>query len=78
MLNHPLVTALLYCVGAGLIVHQIWRPASAWAGRPRCCVHPVLLEPFPGRHAEWLEVMLFVAGVLLLLVEIFLIPGFGL
>jgi membrane-bound serine protease (ClpP class) len=32
---------------------------------------------FLGGTADWFEVILFLAGVLLLLVEIFVIPGFG-
>ena len=79
ILNHPLVTALLFVVGLIALYIEFAAPGIGLGGLTALlCFTLFFWSRFLGGTAEWLEVMLFVAGVLLLLVEIFLIPGFGL
>ncbi len=79
VLNHPAVTALLFVVGLIALYIEFASPGIGLGGLTALlCFALFFWSRFLGGTAEWLEVMLFAAGMLLLLVEVFLIPGFGL
>lgn len=78
-LSHPVVTPFLLSLGfLGLLV-ELKTPGFGLAGGAGL----LALTLFFGSHliiglAGWEELILFGAGIVLLLVEIFLVPGFGL
>ncbi len=78
VLNHPLVTGLLFVVGLIALYVEFASPGIGLGGLiALVCFVVFFWSRFLGGTAEWLEVILFGAGVVLLLVEVFVIPGFG-
>jgi membrane-bound serine protease (ClpP class) len=78
VLNHPLVTGLLFVVGLIALYVEFASPGIGLGGLiALVCFAVFFWSRFLGGTAEWLEVILFGAGVILLLVEVFVIPGFG-
>ncbi len=77
-LNHPLITALLFIVGAIALFVELSAPGVSVGGLlSGLCFSLFFWSRFLQGTAGWLEVILFVAGVIFILVEIFVIPGFG-
>jgi len=77
-LTHPAISSLLLAVGIFGLIAEVKAPGWGVGGT----IALVCLGVFFGSHylvhlAEWDEVFLFVAGVGLLVAELFFIPGFG-
>jgi len=77
-LNNPIVSSLLIMIGLVGLYTEIKTPGWGVAGT----VSLVALALFFGSSfilqiASMLEILLFVVGIILLLIEIFVIPGFG-
>lgn len=78
-LTNPMVAGILLMLGIGGIYLEIKTPGFGIAG----VVGITCLALFFGAHvilgiADWLDVLLVVAGIALILLEIFVLPGFGL
>lgn len=77
-LTHPIIAGLLLPIGVLGIFIELKTPSFGVAG----AVGLMALGLFFGSHiivglAGWEEVILLLAGMVLLLIEIFVIPGFG-
>lgn len=77
-LTHPVVAAILLPLGMLALFTELKAPGFGIAGG----IGVVALALFFGSHmlvglAGWEEVILLVAGFILLIVEIFILPGFG-
>jgi membrane-bound serine protease (ClpP class) len=78
ILNLPLITALLFVVGLIALYIELSAPGISIGGLiAMLCFTLFFWSRFLGGTAEMLEVLLFLAGVLFLAVEIFILPGFG-
>lgn len=78
LLNHPLVTALLFVVGAIALYVELSAPGISVGGLlSGLCFALFFWSRFLGGTAGWLEVILVLAGLAFLAVELFVIPGFG-
>ena len=78
ILNTGWATALLLIAGLIAIYVEMASPGLGLGGiLALVCFGLFFWSRFLGGTAEWLEVVLFLSGVLLLMVEIFVIPGFG-
>jgi membrane-bound serine protease (ClpP class) len=78
ILNHPLITGLLFVVGLVALYVELASPGLGLGGLIAILSFSLFFwSRFLGGTAGWLEVMMFVAGIVLLLVELFLLPGFG-
>ena len=78
ILNSPLVTALLFIVGLVALYIEMSSPGIGMgiltAG---LCFALFFWSRFLGGTADWLELVLFLAGLAFLGVELFILPGFG-
>ena len=78
ILNLPIVTILLFVVGLVALYVEFHAPGIGVgilvAG---LCFALFFWSRFLGGTADWLEVVLFLAGVAFLAAEVFIIPGFG-
>ena len=78
ILNAPLVTALLFIVGLVALYIEMSSPGIGMgiltAG---LCFALFFWSRFLGGTADWLELVLFLAGLAFLGVELFILPGFG-
>ena len=76
--NAPLVTALLFIVGLVALYIEMSSPGIGMgiltAG---LCFALFFWSRFLGGTADWLELVLFLAGLAFLGVELFILPGFG-
>jgi len=77
-LTNPAITSLLLLIGLGAIYAEFNTPGLGIAAAVALAAFTILI----GSHfmlglALWWEVLLFVAGIILIGVEIFVIPGFG-
>jgi membrane-bound serine protease (ClpP class) len=78
ILNLPLVTGLLFVVGLVALYIEFSAPGISIGGLIAVlCFALFFWSRFLGGTAEVLEVVLFLAGVLFLAVEVFVLPGFG-
>jgi membrane-bound serine protease (ClpP class) len=78
ILTEPTLSGLLMSLGFLGIMVELYTPGFGWAGG----VGVICLATFFAGHmvadlAGWEEVMLLTVGVVALLVEVFVIPGFG-
>ncbi len=77
-LSHPLISSLLFM---GLIIGIYLEMSHPGFGLPGvlalACLSLILLSSFAVQAASWLDLILLGTGIALLLVEIFLLPGFG-
>ncbi|MCH9625918.1 MAG: hypothetical protein S4CHLAM123_11030 [Chlamydiales bacterium] len=77
-ISNPIVTSILFL---GLMVGfyiEISTPGFGFAGGVGLfCLALILLSSFAVQAASWLEFILLGSGVALILLEIFVIPGFG-
>lgn len=77
-LNLPLVTGLLVVVGLVALYVEFSAPGIGIGGLLfGLCTLLFFWSRFLGGTSGWLEVILFVAGLMFLAVELFVIPGFG-
>jgi membrane-bound serine protease (ClpP class) len=78
VLNIWWVTALLFLVGMVGMFYEFSAPGTCLGGLIAVlCFALFYWSRFQTGTAGWLEVMLFVAGILFLGAELFVIPGFG-
>lgn len=77
-LASPGVAGLLLFIGVAALLIELQAPGTAVGGFVAAvCFLLFFWSHYLGGTAGWLEVTLFVAGVACLLLEIFVIPGFG-
>lgn len=77
-LIHPIIQGILIMIIIGGIYFELQTPGVGFpliAAITACCFYfaPLYLEGF----ANHIEIIVFVVGIILLLLEIFVIPGFG-
>ena len=78
ILNLPLVTGLLFVIGLVALYIEFSAPGIGMGGLVAgLCFAIFFWSRFLGGTADWLEVILFAAGIVFLAMEIFVIPGFG-
>lgn len=78
ILNLPLITGLLFVVGAIALYIELSAPGIGMGGLiSGLCFAIFFWSRFLGGTAGWLEVVLVLCGIAFLAVELFLIPGFG-
>lgn len=78
VLNTTFVTVLLLGIGIIALYFEFSAPGISIGGLTSgLCFALFFWSRFLGGTSGWLEVLLFLAGVAFLLVEIFVIPGFG-
>lgn len=78
ILNVPFVTGLLLLVGLIALYVEFSAPGLGAGGIiAAMCFTLFFWSKLLGGTAVWLEVMLFLLGVVFLLIEIFVTPGFG-
>ena len=78
-LNHPVMTFLLILIGLVALYVELSAPGISVGGLiSGLCFVLFFWSRFLGGTAGVLEILLFVSGVVFLLVELFVIPGFGL
>lgn len=78
LLTHPIITSLLLAVAMFGLIAEVRTPGWGLGGT----LALVALALFFGSHlvvhlAEWQELVLFAAGLALLIIELIAIPGFG-
>ena len=77
-LANPYLSAVLLLIGFIAIFFEIEKPGiGIGAFVAICCFVLFFWSKFLGGTAGWFEVMLFLTGVSFILIEIFVIPGFG-
>lgn len=77
-LNSPGVSMFLLLLGIAALYAELQAPGIGLGGLiATVCFLLYFWSGFLGGTAGWLEVLLFVAGVVCLLIEIFVLPGFG-
>jgi membrane-bound serine protease (ClpP class) len=77
-LNSPWITGLLFVVGLVALYIELSAPGIGVGGLTAgLCFAIFFWSRFLGGTADMLDVILFAAGVAFLLVEIFVLPGFG-
>lgn len=77
-LTNPIISSLLLTVGIFGLIFEVRTPGWGIGGT----LSVIALSLFFGSHylvnlAQWTEILIFVIGVGLLLLEVFVIPGFG-
>jgi len=78
VLNHPVATTALVVTGLIFLYIEVAAGGIGLAALPAAiCFLLFFWSKFLGGTAGWLEVVLFLAGLVCLLFEIFVIPGFG-
>lgn len=78
ILTNPIISSLLLTIGIFGLIFEVRTPGWGIGGT----LAVIALVLFFGSHylvnlAQWTEILIFVIGVALLLVEAFVIPGFG-
>ncbi|MBM3999101.1 MAG: peptidase [Planctomycetes bacterium] len=77
-LNHPFVTGVLFLAGLIALYVELSSPGLGLGGGvATLCFSLFFWSRFLGGTAGWLEVILFMAGLVFLLIEFFVLPGFG-
>ncbi len=78
ILNRPLVTGLLFVIGLVALYLELSAPGISIGGLiAGLCFALFFWSRFLGGTSGWLEVILFMAGVIFMAVELFVLPGFG-
>ncbi|MGI9517645.1 MAG: NfeD family protein [Pirellulaceae bacterium] len=78
-LNSPIVTGLLILIGLIALYFELSAPGIGAGGLiAGLCAVLFFWSRFFGGTSGWLEVILFLAGIVFLMMELFVIPGFGL
>ena len=77
-LNYPFISGLILLVGLIALYIEFSAPGIGVGGLvAMLCAMLFFWSHFAGGTAGWMEVILFVAGLVFILAEIFVIPGFG-
>jgi membrane-bound serine protease (ClpP class) len=78
ILNHPVSTAVLLGTGLVFLYIELATAGIGLATLPAAlCFMLFFWSKILGGTATWLEVLLFLAGVACLIIELLVIPGFG-
>ena len=78
ILNSPLVTGLLFVIGLVALYIELSAPGISVGGLiSGLCFALFFWSRALGGTSGWLEVILFLAGIVFLAMELFVIPGFG-
>jgi membrane-bound serine protease (ClpP class) len=78
VLNHWLMTLALIVIGLAALAYELSAPGLGIGGLTAgLCFLLFFWSRFLGGTSDWLEVLLFVAGIVFLAMELFVIPGFG-
>ncbi len=78
LLNNPFVTGALFVVALIGLYIEFLSPGIGIGGLvATLCFGVFCWSRFLGGTAEWLEVILCLSGIALIVVELFIIPGFG-
>lgn len=78
LLNSPLITGLLIVIGLIALYIEFSSPGLGAGGLiAGLCSLLFFWSRFLGGTAGWLEILLFAAGLVFLMMELFVIPGFG-
>ncbi len=78
LLNHPSFTGILFMLGLLGIYIELKTPGLGLPGLVAVICFAILFgSRFLVGLATWWEIAIFIIGVILLLIEIFVIPGFG-
>lgn len=78
VLNNRLATGALFVVGLVALYVEFMAPGIGIGGLvSTLCFTLFFWSRFLGGTGEWLEVVMFVAGIMLMAVELFVLPGFG-
>ncbi len=77
-LNRPVLTAILLIVGLVGLYLELLAPGISVAGLTAVCCFTIFFWSHAlGGTSGWLEVLLFLLGVVCLMCELFVVPGFG-
>ena len=76
-LNSPAAMFLLFFCGIAAFYLELHLPSGIFGMVAALCFVLFFWSRFMGGTAGWLEVMLFVTGIICILIEMFLIPGLG-
>ncbi len=77
-LSLPVITGLLFVVGLIALFVEVSAPGIGLGGLVSgLCFTLFFWSRFLGGTAGWLEVVLFLAGLVFLAIELFVLPGFG-
>jgi membrane-bound serine protease (ClpP class) len=78
ILNLPIVTGLLFVIGLIALYVELSAPGISVGGLiAGLCFALFFWSRFLGGTSGWLEIILFLSGVIFLAVELFVLPGFG-
>ena len=78
ILNIPFVTGVLLVIGLIAVYFEFSAPGLGAGGLVAAlCFTLFFWSKFLGGTAVWLEVLLFALGIVFVLIEVFVIPGFG-
>lgn len=78
LLNSSVITFLLLLIGLIALAVELSAPGLGVGGLLSClCFGLFFWSRFLGGTSGWLEVLLFVMGLLFIAAEVFVIPGFG-
>jgi membrane-bound serine protease (ClpP class) len=77
ILKSPAMSFLLLLVGFFCIYLEVHTTSGFFGIGSALCFSLFFWSRFLGGTADWLEIVLFVFGVILVAIEIFVIPGFG-
>lgn len=77
LLNTPAAMFLLFLLGAACVYLELYTMTGFFGICAGLCFALFFWSRFLGGTAEWLEVVLFLFGLALIALEIFVIPGFG-
>jgi len=77
-LTNPIIASLLLTVGIFGLIFEVRTPGWGVGGT----IALIALALFFGSHylvnlAQWTEILIFIIGIVLILLEVFVIPGFG-
>lgn len=77
-LNLPVITGLIIVIGMIALYFELSAPGIGAGGLVAgLCASLFFWSRFMGGTGTWLEVVLFLAGVIFIIFELFIIPGFG-
>jgi membrane-bound serine protease (ClpP class) len=77
ILNSPVVTGLLFFLGIILVFVEMHFMVGIFGIAAALCFSVFFWSKFLGGTSDWLEVVLFLVGLVCVAMELFVIPGFG-
>ncbi len=76
--THPIITSILLTLGMLGLIFEIRTPSWGVGGTVGIlCLALFFLSQILGGHSNWGAPVLFIIGLILIVVEVFIIPGFG-